>query len=45
MINAASFGGAVFCSGRSFPQGRKVVNPLARTAKSMVLTNTARVLS
>jgi hypothetical protein len=45
MINAASSGGAVFFSGRSFPQGLKVVNPLARTAKSMVLTCTDRVLS
>ena len=30
MTNAAYFGGAVFYTGRSFPQGRQVVNPHVR---------------
>jgi hypothetical protein len=35
MTNAAYFGGAVFCIGRSFPQGPEVVNPRVGKGKSL----------
>jgi hypothetical protein len=35
MTNAAYFGGAVFCIGRSFPQGPEVVNPRLGKGKSL----------
>jgi hypothetical protein len=37
MINAASCGGAVFFSGRSFPQVPEIVNPLSGKGKSLYL--------